>query len=370
MNVKFDVSHKSMLLTSLSVIVLVSSLFVCLFAESSRGASLENAVHVKNETELKNAINNVSDNKSTTIVIDNDIALTESLKILANKNITLTSNKASGFYKLIGADGSSTITVESNGVLKLDGVIVTHPKGTTGRGVMVDVGGTFIMYNGEVSGNSAPMVYVVGMGESTSTGGGVCNWGVFEMYGGKVSNNHAYGGSGGGVYVRRGIFTMFGGEISGNTADGGGGVCSGGTFTMSGGTINNNLASRGGGVYNSMSSFTISGGTITDNVASYFGGGVFNDDATFYNVGGVISGNTAKTGGNNVYPDDGAGSDGSGGNGGSSNGGNGTSTGDGGWFVGGFSLREVVFLCVGVGGLVVGIVGVVLFFVSKKEITP
>jgi len=123
MNVKLDVSHKNMLLTSLSVIVLVFSLFVCLFAESSRGASLENAIHVKNEVELKNAINNTSNSGLVTIALDNDITLTETLTIQGSKDLTLTSNKANGFYKLIGAEYRSTVFVDRDGVLKLDTVV-------------------------------------------------------------------------------------------------------------------------------------------------------------------------------------------------------------------------------------------------------
>jgi len=74
MCVKFHVSHKHKLFTSLLLTMLVSSLFTCLFVNNSIGASLANAVHVKNETELKNAINNAPDGKSTTIALDTDLA--------------------------------------------------------------------------------------------------------------------------------------------------------------------------------------------------------------------------------------------------------------------------------------------------------
>ena len=91
--------------------------------------------------ELRNAVNNAVG--PTVIALDNDITLTEQLVIPANKDITLTSNKESELYKLIGTSydeygvivgGSSvsTITVDSNGALKLDGISVTHTRYTLG----------------------------------------------------------------------------------------------------------------------------------------------------------------------------------------------------------------------------------------------
>jgi len=116
---KFNAFHKPALFTTLLIAVLISSLFTCIFVNNSIGASLKNAIHVKNETELKNAITNTP-SKTTTIALDNDITLTDALTIPANKDITLTSNKVSGYYKLNGATNQSTITVETSGVLKLD----------------------------------------------------------------------------------------------------------------------------------------------------------------------------------------------------------------------------------------------------------
>ena len=95
----FRVSRSwSLLFVSLLVVVLFSSLLVGIFMNGTNGASVENAVHVKNENELKNAINNAS-SKEVIIALDNDITLTETLKISTNKDITLTSNKPNSFYK-------------------------------------------------------------------------------------------------------------------------------------------------------------------------------------------------------------------------------------------------------------------------------
>lgn len=380
------------------IFLLVSSLFVCIFVNGSNGASVENVVHVKNEDELKNAINSAS-SKGIVIALDNDIALAEVLKIPANKDITLTSNRANDFYKLIGADGANTITVEGGGVLRLDGIIVTHANGTEGRGVYVMENGQFIMNDGEVSCNTNTYDMYVW----PRNGGGVLNMGVFELYGGKISDNKDISGGGGGVCnMGGGTFKMFGGEISGNSAVGstdgatfsssgfGGGVYNGGVFELYGGKISNNKADgdgggvfmnmyfesaiygvfsmfggtisgntaggNGGGVY-SVQGGLLQGGTISGNIAGQNGGGVYWSNGNFDAWGVVVSGNTASKN-NDVYPDGGGSSDGNGG--GSSNGSSELSG------SGGFGLRDVVFVCVGVAVVVVGVVVAVLLFIFNK----
>ena len=136
-------------------------------------------------------------------------------------------------------------------------------------------------------------------------GPGVNVAGIFNMYGGKISQNRVefyngnYPGYGGGVLVsNRGTFNMFGGEITGNTAKRGGGVgvCADGMFSMSGGTIYYNAGERGGGVYVASNGiFSMSGSAaITGNTGSY--GGVY-VEGTFSMSGGTICGNTESSGG-------------------------------------------------------------------------
>jgi hypothetical protein len=156
-----------------------------------------------------------------------------------------------------------------------------------------------IRYN-TVTGRGLPILVYGG------AGGGVCNYGVFEIYGGKISNNivsvfrEQSGGGGGGVY-NSGTFTMSGGEISNNTARTGGGVFNEGTFEMSGGKVTNNESSihsmDGGGVFNG-GNFIMSGGTIANNQAHWgFGSGVTNM-GNFTMFGGKITNNK---GGSGVY---------------------------------------------------------------------
>jgi len=403
MTTELHISRRSLLFASLLVVVLFSSCFVSMSSSeiSLFATGAADTVVVSNETALRNAVNNAQTGKALTITFDKDITLTNKpLTISANKDITLTSNKASGFYKLTGANGVSTVIVDGNGQLKLDGIIVTHtnfegPK--FGGGIYVEANGRLIMYSGEISENSA-----AGGRSSTqqSAGGGVYVLGVFELHGGKIANNIAYedydgstrsGGYGGGVFVSGGgSFSMFGGEISDNRAEAvGGGVSNGGAFTMSGGKIIANtayLSGGGGGVNNAgvftMSggeisgnagggvrnheSFTMSGGKIVNNGDRAWGGGVTNS-GTFKKLGGVISGNTPV----DVYPSDG--NDSSSGDG-SPDENNGLFNDDGGVpadngevVVGVLSLSDVLFICIGVAVVVVGVVVAVLFFTYKKR---
>ena len=232
---------------------------------------------------------------------------------------------------------------------------ITHKDGDKGRGVLVS-GGTFTMYGGSITGNTAndsgngdgggvcvrngefrmiggsitgntaPSgggVYVGGQGTftmsnsasitdnktvSSGNGGGVYISGNFTMSGGEITGNTTHNtGDGGGVFVNHGgTFQMFdGSNITGNTGYRGGGVSvdrgysayNPGAFTMSSGNITNNNAQYGGGVYIS-GNFTMSGGEISSNQATGNSGGVHvNTDSTFTVSGAPkITGNTLKSG--------------------------------------------------------------------------
>ena len=160
------------------------------------------------------------------------------------------------------------------------------------------------MYGGEIVGNLAP----------NGHGGGVENYGTFNMYGGRISENVARHNSGGLGNI--GTFNMRGGEISGNRAGGsGGGIRTvGGSVTLYNGTISGNTAgASGGGIswtdgslhtnVSQTSSFVIS-----DNRAGGTGGGIsmapppFGGAHTFRVTEFVtISGNTAGVNGGGVH---------------------------------------------------------------------
>ncbi|MCL2135041.1 MAG: hypothetical protein FWH37_05745 [Candidatus Bathyarchaeota archaeon] len=386
------------------MIVLIFSFFVSVFCDVSFvvGAS---DVAVSTEVDLKNAINNAQTGKSTVITLNKDITLTtlESasnysdysdgyalLVIPPDKNITLTSNKANGYYKLIGATNGTVICVVTGAVLRLDGITITPARNVAGCGVS-NIGGTLYLYSGSIMGNKAYSwggVHNDGVFEmsggtisdcNNTYGSGVWNSGTFSMFGGTISGNVATS-DGGGVYnTFRGAFTMTGGTISGNTAtERGGGVhIVYGEFAMSGGEVSGNTAHKyGGGVYNAgggiyddmglfvRSAFVLSGGKVVSNTA-YQGGGLYNE-GTFTVSGGMITSNTASNGYNDVYPD--GGDDLSGGNDGFSNGNSGMSNGNNGLSIGGFSLRGIVTICVIAAIIMVCIVLVVLYVSSLKRI--
>ena len=201
-----------------------------------------------------------------------------------------------GYDIICSKDGANTIKLANGASFTLSDCKgtgrITHTDGLTGTGVYLDSAGTFTMYGGSISGNSA-----------AEKGGGVyMTRSTFRMLGGSVSGNKAkYGG---GVYVYSGVFTLSGGSVSGNSSDeDGAGVYTAGTFNMTGGSVSGNFTTdaavtgyatkRGGGVY-AADVFNMSGGTISDNTAAEYGGGVYVIlSATCTITGGTISGNTS-----------------------------------------------------------------------------
>jgi predicted outer membrane repeat protein len=223
------------------------------------------------------------------------------------------------FIEFTSSGGERTITLSENGSLFTvgNGVFLELGNGVTLRGhngnnaplVNINRGGGFQMINGsKITGNTGGGVFVSGSflmyggeisGNTESIGGGVGSGGTFFMVGGKISGNTAE--DGGGVFIGSGTFEMHGGEITGNKASdkGGGVLINGGTFRMSGGEITNNTARSGGGIYETMTigiRFTMTGGKVSGNTASDSGGGVFTN-GVFTIEAGEISGNTATNGG-------------------------------------------------------------------------
>ena len=215
-------------------------------------------------------------------------------------SITRTTDSTDAFDAVIRVYGDAQLVLCD---CKGSGTI-THSVDVYGRGVRLGDSsstGDFIMYGGEISGNS---IDISAHSAAAGDGAGVeAQQSDFTMYGGKITNNHVINGSnneGGGVNMHTGgTFTMYGGEISGNAcSDTGGGVISAGTYLkLYGGTISNNTADkRGGGVFTNMT-LTISDGiTITGNKSEQ-GGGIYTYDENITINGGNITGNTATYGG-------------------------------------------------------------------------
>ncbi|MCL2808269.1 MAG: putative Ig domain-containing protein, partial [Coriobacteriia bacterium] len=231
-----------------------------------------------------------------------DIPPGKNIVIMSDRNHTLTTNGSSGHFNVRGTltmSGSLTLTESSYG----------------SGGVRISKGGTFTMYGGSITGNTA--------GVHSFGGVLVEEGGSFVMRGGTISKNTTVEGAGVRI-VGRGSFVMYGGSITNNSAKGvasnnqsdpggcGGGVgmSGGGTFTMHGGTISTNTSDgAGAGVYITDSAFTMHGGTIRDNASSSTrsnlgdGGGVvvLGDSAKFTFNGGTISGNSATRIGGGLF---------------------------------------------------------------------
>ena len=132
-----------------------------------------------------------------------------------------------------------------------------------------------------------------------------------SLLGGRIIDNEAVFG-GGGVNVDGRTFNMYGGEISGNEAFGagtGGGVnliasanLVPATFIMHDGIVSENIAAHGGGISANQSTVFIHDGEITNNIAVGDGGGVRGVSSTIIMEDGEIAGNNATNGiGGGVY---------------------------------------------------------------------
>ncbi|MCL2211943.1 MAG: InlB B-repeat-containing protein [Treponema sp.] len=176
-----------------------------------------------------------------------------------------------GTFTMQGGEIRNNTSVQGGG-LNVGGVaslingVIKNNNATNAGGVAVSSSGTFTMQGGEISDNTA-----------STNGGGLYVWGEFKLIDGVIKNNTASVAGGVGVNLG-GTFTMHDGEISGNNAGtSGGGLYVWGGFVMQDGKINGNTATQAGGgvfVHEAPASFTMEGGEISGNTARTNGGGV------------------------------------------------------------------------------------------------
>jgi hypothetical protein len=243
----------------LLTVVLISSSLITVgisFITNPTPSTDGNIVHVTNEKELTNTINKAKN--PTTIKLNNDITLTNTLNIPNKKTITLTSNTTTEeYFKLTGAKDQTTININNKGVLHLADITVTHEKDTDGLGINVTKGGKLYMTSGKISGNNGDggvAVYTGGFFEMTGGtiadnsgwrfGGGVWVDGSFNMTGNAIIANNTAGRNGWGVFVAyNGVFNMAGNSMITNNNIGhwiscsGCGVFNNGVFEMTGNSI-------------------------------------------------------------------------------------------------------------------------------------
>ena len=168
------------------------------------------------------------------------------------------------------------------------GYVNNSDNNSAGGGIANMSNATLTLSSGAISNNRA-----------YNSGGGIYNYGLFLMYGGKVTNNEVYGiprGSSGGGILNASTFIMYDGIISENDCVYvGGGLMNGRNCEIYGGIISNNSALNGAGMRNDGNAL-IAGGIITENVATGIGGGLL------YNVGTVSIKAGAQIYGNKVNP--------------------------------------------------------------------
>jgi hypothetical protein len=221
---------------------------------------------------------------------------------------------------VIGANGSLTITGPGAGLLTLDGNLATRIISTsanvnaeingikftrgngvgavnTGRGgAIYNVGGTLVLRNVIVDGNSAP------------NGGGLNNAGsaspaipaILTIENSIVSNNTATGSGGGMQNFSTSTVTitnsLFIGNVSNGTTGGGGGQFNGGV-RITNSTFSGNSAPAGGGggmQSNGTLGTILTNVTISGNSAGNNGGGIHRGttNANFFIRNSIVAGNT------------------------------------------------------------------------------
>ncbi|MDR1231774.1 MAG: right-handed parallel beta-helix repeat-containing protein [Spirochaetaceae bacterium] len=249
----------------------------------------------------------------------------------ANDSVLQIQDGAKIAFKNIMVEGKSTnraILVTGSGtevVLENKAMITGKSASNDGSGIAVREGGKLVMKMGSVvsgctGGSNMVAVYVVDGGDlemnggsriygNTALGGVKVKNGTFTMYGGEISGNSATN-NGGGVYLDEdGEFTMEGGLINGNkAANSGGGIYldNGGKFMMKAGVISGNeaVAGKGGGISaTGKSTVQMGGGRINGNSSKQDGGGIDVCSTHFIMEGGEISGNIASGNGGGVFLD-------------------------------------------------------------------
>lgn len=224
------------------------------------------------------------------------------LSVAAGVTLDLCDCQGTGTVKTTG--GGRALSV--SGTLNMYGGSITGSSGVAvnGAGVIISDNGAFNLYDGKISDNHTGDF-------ANAAGGGVeVAKGSFYMYGGEISGNSAKKGAG--VNVVDGTFEMHGGKICGNEAEEEGGGVRGEARTsgirIEDGEISGNSAGFGGGIYvYADGTLAINGGSVTANRAAQAGGGVYTGVQELGVSGSpVISGNTLSDGStaNNVYLQD------------------------------------------------------------------
>jgi len=234
--------------------------------------------------------NHAAPGSSHTIIINYTDITSIAAQLPTVAGVTITLRGEPGIISLPGGEAGSLFTIENGVTLVLDNIELhgTWPHNTDVL-VRVRSGGTLVMNGGVIRGNSGQYGFDGGGGVHVEAGG------RFDMHGGTISYSTIFRSVGddapisGGV-TNFGIFNMHGGRIERNSSPRyGGGVYVGsdGVFNMHGGYISGNISNHlGGGVYvHYMGTFRMENGTIYGNAQPPAQGGNAGDGAALSTSG-------------------------------------------------------------------------------------
>ena len=228
-----------------------------------------------------------------------DVRLTEGTVIPENQDVKLCLNgKTISGTRLLLIRKNSTLSTTDCGTTGT----ITGGNRNYGGAVNVNRMGTFNLYGGTITGNSA------GVNTSAaSLGGGVYiqagktgePGGIFNMYGGTLSKNDAY--QGGAIHLALGEnpdavpaqVNLYGGTIIGNTA--------GGEVTNADGSVSVKGGSGAAIYIGKYGKLNMAGGLVTENAGLGYGGTIYLSGATGTFSGGTITKNTATRDGAGFY---------------------------------------------------------------------
>ena len=135
-------------------------------------------------------------------------------------------------------------------------------------------------------------------------GGGIRMWSNEATFTGtEVSGNKSENGKGGGIYIGGATVTVDGGTYSNNTSkDDGGAIYTEGKLTVKGEALfeKNTASNSGGAIRVKSKTTTIEGGKFSGNYASDSGGAIYVNDSTLLLYGGSMTGNTASMNGGGI----------------------------------------------------------------------
>ncbi len=188
-----------------------------------------------------------------------------------------------------GSGAYRALDIVGSGAAYLDGVTISGGTAANGGGVLVRAGTTFVLSDGQVSGNIA-----------TTAGGGIANQGTTTLDHVRITGNS--GPTGGGVTNDDATLIVRNSLIDNNLSSGdGGGLYSAGVnadatvinTTFSG----NSAADQGGAIYHATDLELLSV-TVTNNTSVNQGGGVYETgvSAATSVVNSIVAGNTSTGG--------------------------------------------------------------------------